>query len=134
MRPRIRRSSAGRNRDDERAAVDDRGHDEVAELRPVGDVDPGAGAFRRRPGFGREALVLDRDEAKRRLLEVVGLGIARLVAKVRGVEKLAKIVGERGRERRHAGARLDEMLRPSRRRRAAANDDRSLAVKLEKNR
>ena len=56
------------------------------------------------------------------------------MAKVRSIEKLAKIVGERGRERRHAGAGFDEMLRPSRRDRAAADDDRGLAVKLEKNR
>ena len=35
-------------------AIDDRGHDEVAEARPVGDVDQCAGAFRRRPSLGRK--------------------------------------------------------------------------------
>ena len=56
------------------------------------------------------------------------------MAKVRRIEKPAKIVGERGGERRHACAGFDEMLRPSRCDRPAADDDRSLAAKLEKNR
>ena len=51
-----RRRAAGRDRNDERATVDDRGHDEVAEPRPVGDVDQRARALRRRPRLGRQAL------------------------------------------------------------------------------
>ena len=129
-----RRGAAGRNRNDERVAVDNRGHDEVAELRPVGDVDPCAGALRRRPSLGRQPLVLERHEAERGALEVLRLGIARHVAKVRRIEKLAKIVGKRGRERRHVRAGLDEVFRPSRGNRAAADDDRGLAAELKKNR
>ena len=56
------------------------------------------------------------------------------MAKVRSFDELAKIIGERGRECCDAGARPHEMLRPSRRRRAAADDDSGLAVKLKKNR
>jgi hypothetical protein len=56
------------------------------------------------------------------------------MAKVRLIEKLAKIVAERGCEYRHASAGLDEMFRPSRGRRAAAYDDGSLAAKVEKDR
>ena len=129
-----RRSPAGRNRNDKRVAIKDRGHDEVAKSRPVGDVDPCAGVLRRRPGLGRQAFVLGGDEAERGVLEVVGRGISRLVAKVRLIEKLAKIVAERGRECRHARAGLDEVFRPSRRHRAAAYNDCGLAGELKKNR
>ena len=64
----------------------------------------------------------------------MGLGIARLMTKVRLFEKLAKIVAERGRECRHASAGVDEVFRPSRRHSAAADDDCSLSAELEKNR
>ena len=76
----------------------------------------------------------DRYKAERAVFEILGFGVARLVLKVRLVEKLAKIVAERGSECRHASAGLDEMFRPSRRRRAAAHDDCSLAAKVEKDR
>ncbi len=56
------------------------------------------------------------------------------MAKVRLIEKLAEIVGERGRECRHASAGLDEVFRASRRHHAAADDDRRLAAELEKDR
>ena len=68
------------------------------------------------------------------VFEILDFGIARLMAKVRLIEKFAKIIAERGCECRHASADLDEMFRPSRGCRAAAYDDCSLAAKVEKNR
>ena len=67
-------------------------------------------------------LVVGRDEAERRALEVLRLRIAGLVPEVRPIEKSAEIVAQSGRERGHAGAGLDEVLplgapRPPRRRR-----------------
>ena len=56
------------------------------------------------------------------------------MAKVRRIEKLAKIFAERGCERRHAGAGPDDVFRPSRRHNSAPDDDRGLAAELEKNR
>jgi len=56
------------------------------------------------------------------------------VAKVRLIEKFAKIVAERSRECGHACARPDEMFRPARGDCPAADDDCSLAAKVEKNR
>ena len=56
------------------------------------------------------------------------------MAKIRRIEKLAKIVGERWRECRHASAGFDEVFRSSRRDRAAADDDCGLTTELEKNR
>ena len=56
------------------------------------------------------------------------------MVKVRRIEKLAKIVAERRRKRRHARAGLDQVFRPSRGHHAAADDDCGLTAELEKNR
>ena len=53
---------------------------------------------------------------------------------VRLIEKFAKIVAERRRERGHASPGFDEMFGPSRGWRAAADDDCRLAAQIEKNR
>src|SRR5208282_6077992 len=90
--------------------------------------------FRRRPRIGRQELVLGRHKAERRALEVLRLGITGLVPEVRRIEKSAEIVAERGRERGHAGAGLDENFRPSRRNDPAADDDGGALAKLEKDR
>ncbi len=129
-----RRSAAGRNRDDERVPVDDRGHDEVAELRPVGDIDQYARALRRRVSSGRAPFVVDRDEAKRRILEVAGLGIARLMAKTGRLSEFAKFVAKHGGERRHPRAGADQVFRPPSGHDPAADDDGGLAVEFEKDR
>ena len=78
--------------------------------------------------------VLERHETECEALEILGLGIARRVVKVRRIEKLAKIVAERGREGRHARAGSDQVFRPSRGHHAAADDDCGLTAELEKNR
>ena len=132
--PQNRRCAPGRYRDDERASIDDRGHDEVAQQRPVGDVDQRARALCRRPRLGREPLVVGRDEAERRALEVLRLGIARLVPEVRRVQKSAEIVGKRGRERGHASAGLGQRFRPPRRHDPAADDHGRPAGQFEKDR
>ena len=51
---------------------------------------------------------------------------------VRRVEKFAEILAQRGRERGHAGAGLDENLRPSRRDDPAADDNGGLPAEFEK--
>src|ERR1700722_13432384 len=79
-------------------------------------------------------LVLKRHEAEREVLEILGFRIARRVVKVRHIEKLAKIVAERRRKRRHASACSDQVFRASRGHHAAANDDCGLITELEKNR
>ena len=52
--------------------------------------------------------------------------------KVRRIEKLAKIVAERRRECRHASACFDQVFRSAGGHHAAADDDCSLAAKVEK--
>ncbi len=129
-----RRSALSRDRNDERIAVDDRGHDEVAEARPVGDIDQGARLFRRGAEDGRETLVLDRDEAKRRPLEIPRLGIAGFMPKIRQLARRAKILAKLGCKGSDARAGLHQEFGPTRRDHAAADNDGGLVAKVEKNR
>ena len=119
--PEDRRSAAGRDRDHERTAVDDRGHDEVGEFWPVGDVDQRAGALGRRPRALDQAFVLAGDEAERAACEVFRLGVARGMAEIWLVAKLQEFVAELRGENCGAGPSADQQLRPPRGHDAAAD-------------
>ena len=126
--PQNRRGAAGRHRDHQRTAVDDRGHDEIGESWPVGDVDERAGLLRHRPRRVDKALVIGRDEAERGAGEILGRRITRLVPKIRTRAQFEKFVAEfaanavtrasHGREARRAAPQ--QLLRPRRVRAARA--------------
>ena len=120
-----RRGAAGGDGDEQGLAVYDRGQGEIALVRPLGDRDPDARRSGEGAGAGVRLGIAAGGDAERGAGEIFRLQRARHAFAAPGARlgERFEIADEFGREGAHPRARLEQRLRPPRRRHAAARQD-----------